>query len=178
MMRTGGSRLARAASVAAIVLSIGLAIVLAGCGATVEQSATPSRTPVQASPNPSLVEFEGHLADAKAVQGGIVRALAKASVGSDAKLLVAARQLADWAADEETWLRDHPADACYAPAFSAYGSGVAAIAGSAAAFESLATASAPPTDAEGEAAGEGLSTGTQVIERAAALAKTARAACR
>jgi hypothetical protein len=166
------------ASALLLVTLISIALALVACGSSVEQSAGPSRTPVQASPNPNLVEFEGHLADAKTAQGAIVRALASASVGSQAELLASARQLAEWAADEADWLADHPADACYVAAADAYRSGVAAIAESAAGFELLATASGTPSDAEGQDAGQGLSTGTDAIEHAAALARTARAGCR
>jgi hypothetical protein len=138
----------------------------------------PTQSPVQASPNPALVEFETHLADATARQGQLVRALAAASVGSNDRLGLAARQLADWATAEQTWLEAHPADACYEDAWLTFASGVDDIATAAAGFVELAAAPSPPSDEAGQAAAEPLSAGGESITAAADLAQQARARCR
>jgi len=141
-------------------------------------SAAPSRSPVQAAPNPRLVEFESHVAEATRVQFRLVDGLAKASVGPPAGLRGPARQMADWATGEIAWLDEHPAEPCYRDAADAYRGGVEAILTSATAFDRLATASAPPTAAEGEAAGKDLSDGQAAMQLGALKANASRAACR
>jgi hypothetical protein len=137
-----------------------------------------SRSPVQAAPNPKLVEFETHLRDATSREGQLIRALSAAATGSNDQLGLAARELADWAAGEQAWLTDHPADACYEDAWQTYASGVDDLTTAAAAFVDLAAAASPPTVAEGQAAAAPLLTAGDSIGAAADLANQARAACR
>jgi hypothetical protein len=159
---------------AIVMLSVS---VLAGCGATTA-TMPPSATPVQAAPNPALVEFEGHIADATKREGPLVQALAKASTGSAAEMRLVAGQMVDWATAEISWLDAHRPDACYAAAANAYRSGVGSILTAASAFGTMATDPSPPTDAAGQAAGKGLSDGRTLLEAAATQAKSLRAACR
>ena len=140
--------------------------------------ATPTSRPVQASPNPNLVEFTTHLREATSREGQLVRALAAASTASNDRLALAARELAAWAADERTWLEDHEADTCYEDAWQAYRNGVDDIEAAAAAFLTLASRASPPTESEGQAAAAGLSSGGQALNAATDLANQARAACR
>lgn len=144
--------------------------------APTEPSATAS--PVQAAPNPKLVEFETHLRDATSREGQLVRALAAASTGSNDQLGLAARELADWAAGEQAWLTDHPADACYEDAWQTYASGVDDFVTAASDFGVLAEAPSPPTDAQGQAAAGALGSGADSVNAAADLANQARGACR
>jgi hypothetical protein len=140
--------------------------------------AAATSSPVQPSPNPNLVEFTTHLREATSREGQLVRALATASVASNDRLGLAARELAAWAADERTWLEDHEADTCYEDAWQAYRSAVDDIEAAAAALLTLASRPSPPTESEGQAAAAGLSTGGQALNAAADLANQARAACR
>jgi hypothetical protein len=150
---------------------------VAACGSPTP-SAAPSPSPVQAAPDPRLVEFESHVAAAVRVQLRLVDGLAKASAGPPAGLRGPARQMTDWATGEIAWLDDHPADPCYRDAADAYRGGVEAILTSATAFGRLATASAPPTVAEGQAAGQGLSDGQSAMQLGALKANASRAGCR
>jgi hypothetical protein len=160
-------------AVAIVLLSI------VGCGTTPSPvPATASAVPVQASPNPLLVEFEGHVAGAITRQGQLVRDLAAASTGSPGQLRLVARQLEQFAADELAWLEDHAGDPCYADAIATFTEGLNSIRRSAQLFSDLATASAPPSETAGQAAGQALSEGTSSLGQAATLAKSARAACR
>ena len=79
---------------------------------------------------------------------------------------------------EAAWLEEHMADPCYADAVGAYRDGLAQIEASAEAFDALATAPSPPSDEDGQAAGESLARGSTGLQQAAALAVRARAACR
>jgi hypothetical protein len=159
-----------------------VATIAVACGANPSPAPTeppPTQSPVQASPNPNLVDFETHLRDATPREGQLIRALsAAAATGSNAQLGLAARELSEWAAAEETWLTDHPADACYEDAWQTYASGVDDLTTAAAAFTELAAAPSPPTDAEGQAAAAPLATGGDSINAAADLANQARAQCR
>lgn len=160
-------------AVAIVLLSIG------GCGtAPSPVPATASGVPVQAPPNPQLVEFEGHLAEAITRQGQLVRDLAAASTGSSGQLGLVARQLEQFAADELAWLDEHDGDPCYEEATAAFTEGLNSIRRSARLFSDLATASPPPSDTGGQAAGQALSEGTSSLGQAATLAKSARATCR
>jgi hypothetical protein len=145
-----------------------------------QPSPTPAPSPssVQAPPNPALVEFEARLADAIGEEGQLIRGLAEASTGSNDQLGLAARRLSEWADEELAWLDDHPAEPCYAAAADAYRTGLTGIAAAGAAFSELAEASAPPTDEEGQAAGQALATGTESLSEAATLARSLRDACR
>jgi hypothetical protein len=152
-----------------------------GCGPAptpIQTSPPPTQSPVQAAPNPNLVEFETRLRDATSREGQLVRALAAASTGSNDQLGLAARELGDWAAGEQTWLTDHPADACYEDAWQTYASGVDDFLTAASDFGALAEAASPPTDAEGQAAAGALSSGADSVNAAADLANQARAGCR
>jgi hypothetical protein len=155
-----------------------LAAFVAACGPAPTPSPSPTQTPVQASPNPALVEFETHIRDATTRQGQLVRDLAAATTGANAQLGLAARGLGEWAAEEESWLEAHPADACYEDAWQTFVSGVDDIATAASVFEGLAAQPSPPNESEGAAAGEALATGTSALNAAAGLANQARAACR
>ena len=157
-------------------LAIGIAV--AAC-ATVEPSPEPSRSPspVQASPNPKLVEFEGRVADALGREGQLVRDLGAASAGTNGQLRLVAGQLGEWAAGELSWLREHDADPCYEAALAAYSKGLNAIGLAAGMFTMLASASAPPSDADAQLAGQSLSDGTTSLEQAATLAREARVDC-
>ena len=161
-------------------LGLAVAIVVAACGTApaTPPATAPAPSPVQASPNPGLVEFEVHLRDAASREGQLIRDLAAASAASNDRLGLAARRLAAWAAEEQSWLDEHPADACYEDAWLAFLTGVEDIATSAAAFEELAAAASPPTEAQGQAAGATLGSGRDSIDTAADLANQARAACR
>jgi hypothetical protein len=86
--------------------------------------------------------------------------------------------MADWATGEIAWLDDHPAEACYQDAADTYRAGVKTILKSATAFDRLATASAPPTAAEGQAAGKDLSEGQAAMQLGALKANASRADCR
>ena len=154
-----------------------LATLAVGCAGP-SPSPSPSPTSVQAEPNPALVAFEGHVAEATSRQGQLVRQLATASTGTNAELRAVAGLMAAWAADELAWLDQNPADPCFAQAAATYRTGVTDIAESAAAFETLASAASPPTEAEGQAAGASLASGADALEQAATLASAARAACR
>ncbi|HET9455751.1 MAG TPA: hypothetical protein VFO78_00310 [Candidatus Limnocylindrales bacterium] len=158
-----------------------LALLLVACAPAEpsrEPSPSPTPSPVQAAPNPNLVEFEERLDTSTARLGQLVRALGEASAGSPRELELVAGRLAAFAADETAWLEAHAADPCYRDAVEAYRAGLAAIAASAEAFDALATASAPPADEEGRAAGEALAEGSTGLQQAAALALEARAAGR
>lgn len=157
---------------------VAVSIILAGTACDTTPSPVPSTAPVQAAPNPRLVEFEGHIAAATKRQGQLVQELAKAITGSSAELRIAAGQTADWAAAELTWLEEHRPDACYQAAADAYRTGVRSILTSAAVFVAMVGAPSPPSEAEGQAAGQHLSDGTDSLRQAATLAKSARAACR
>jgi hypothetical protein len=133
---------------------------------------------VQATPDPNLVDFERHVADATRARLRIVDSLAKASAGPAAGLRGPARQMTDWAHTEIAWLHDHPAEACYQDAADTYRAGVETILTAGTAFMTLATASAPPTEAEGHAAAQGLSDGQSTIQLGATKANAARVACR
>jgi hypothetical protein len=154
-----------------------LVALAAGC-ASPAPSPSPSPTSVQSEPNAALVAFEGHLTESISREGQLVRQLATASAGTNAELRAVAGLMAAWATDELAWLDANPAESCFAEAADAYRSGVGDIAASAAAFEELAAAPSPPSDAEGQAAGARLASGTESIEQAAALARSARAVCR
>ena len=162
------------------LVAVAIALIsIVGCGTTPSPvPATASTVPVQAPPNPLLVEFEGHVADAITRQGKLVRDLAAASTGSSGQLGLVARQLDQFAADELAWLDDHDGDPCYAEAIAAFTNGLNSIRRSAQLFSDLATASSPPSDTAGQAAGQALSAGTSSLGQAATLAKSARAACR
>jgi hypothetical protein len=155
--------------------------VLAGVAACTSPGPTASPAspaPVQASPNPALVEFETHMRESIKSQGSLVRDLAAATTGSTEQLGLVARQLTDWAATEQRWLDEHPADACYEDAWLTYQSGVEDVGTAAAAFAALAARPSPASDAEGQAAAVSLATGTSSLDAAADLANQARAACR
>jgi hypothetical protein len=156
-----------------------LVAILTGACAPVEPSPVPavSSSPVQAAPNPDLVEFESRVAHARTRLGQLVRSLGEASAGSQHELRLVAGRLGDFATEEAEWLDAHAAAQCYADAVDAYRDGLASIGGAAAAFTDLAAAS-PPADAEGQAAGQSLADGSTALERAAALAREARADCR
>jgi hypothetical protein len=157
---------------------VAIGIALAAC-ATVEPSPEPSRSssPVQASPNPKLVEFEGRVADALAREGQLVRDLGAASAGTTGQLRLVAGQLGKWADGELSWLHEHAADPCYAAAAAAYSKGLNAIGVAAGMFTELASASTPPSDADAQLAGQSLSDGTTSLEQAATLARAARVDC-
>ncbi len=150
-----------------------------GC-ASPQPSPSPAASPssVQVPPNPALVQFEERVADALVEEGQLVRGLADASTGSNDQLGLVARRLSEWAAEELAWLEDHPAETCYAAAADAYRAGLSNVAAAGAALSELAAASAPPTDEEGQAAGQSLATGTESLQEAAALARSMRDACR
>lgn len=158
-------------------LLLALAVVVAACAAPMP-SPVPSPSPVQASPNPNLVELETRLADASSRLGQLVRSLATASTGTPSELALVAGQLERFAADEIAWIEDHPADACFASAASAFRAAVDDLATAADAFIELAAAPAPPGDDAGRAAAQPLADGSTGLEQAAALATGARAACR
>ena len=159
-----------------VLVVVGL---LAGCGSPAPWSAPSVSAPsVQATPNPFLVEFETHIADATRRQGQLVQALARATDAPPAELRAVAGQLADWATTEIEWLGGHPPDACYQAAVDAYRAGVQAILASATAFVTMAGEPSPRTESQGQAAGQGLADGQAAIEAAAAQAKVLRASCR
>ena len=157
-----------------LVLLVALA---AGC-ASPAPSPSPSPTSVQPEPNPALVAFEGHIAEAITREGQLVRQLAATSAGTNAELGAAARLIEQWAINETAWLKTNPAEPCFAEAANAWEAGISDIGTSAAAFIALAAAPSPPTDAEGQAAGARLASGTESLEQAATLARSARVACR
>lgn len=160
-------------AVAIAILSIG------GCGTTPSPvPASASAVPVQAPPNPQLVEFEGHVAQAITRQGQLVRDLAAASTGSSGQLGLVARQLDQFAVDELAWLHEHVGDSCYQEAMTAYAEGLNLIREAAGSFSELAAAPSPPSVEEGQLAGQSLANGTASLGQAATLAKSARAACR
>jgi hypothetical protein len=161
----------------AIVILLFAALVV-GCGVTLEPSPSPTATSVQPEPNAALVAFEGHVAEAITREGQLIRQLATASTGANAELGAVARLIENWAIDETAWLQANPAEPCFAEAAVAWEAGVSDISTSAAAFIALAAAPAPPSDAEGQAAGARLASGTESLEQAATLARYARAACR
>jgi hypothetical protein len=138
----------------------------------------PTTAPVQASPNPNLVAFTTHIQDATTREGQLVRDLAAAQTASQNQQRLAARQLVAWAADEKTWLDANIADSCYEDAWQSWSSGVDDISTAAESLRALAEAASPATNAEGQAAGARLSTGTVALKTAADLASQARAACR
>jgi hypothetical protein len=154
------------------------AVLVVGCGVAPAPSPAPTPTSVQPEPNAALVAFEGHVAEAIIREGQLVRQLAAASAGTNAELGAAARLIEGWAIEETAWLRAHPAEPCFAEAASAWEVGVSDISTSAVAFLALAAAPAPPSDAEGQAAGARLASGTESLEQAATLARSARVACR
>jgi hypothetical protein len=154
-----------------------LVALVASC-ASPAPSPSPSPTSVQPEPNAALVAFEGHMAEAITREGQLVRQLAAASAGTNAELGAVAQLMEAWAIDETAWLQAHPAEPCFAEAANAWEAGVADIGTSAVAFLALAAAPSPPTDAEGQAAGARLASGTESIEQAVALARSARATCR
>ena len=163
----------------ALGLAVAASLAIA-CGATPTPASTsppPAASPVQASPNPNLVEFGIHLAEATSQEGQFVRSLA-AATGSNDQLGLVARQMGEWAADEQAWLEEHPADACYEDAWLTFAGGVDDVATAAAAFGDLAAAPSPPTDSVGRAAAEPLQSGGESIRAAADLARRARAGCR
>lgn len=164
------------ASVAVVVVVVAL---VAACGPPPSPSSpAASQRPVQASPNPGLVEFETHIRESITSQGSLVRDLAAATTGSNDQLELVARRLEDWAAQEQTWLDEHPAGACYENAWLTYQSGVEDVGAAAGAFIELAARPSPPSDAEGQEAGTSLATGRSSLDAAADLANQARAACR
>ena len=150
---------------------------VAACASPAPTASPATPSPVQASPNPGLVEFETHMRDAIKNQGSIVRDLAAATTGTNEQLGLAARTLTDWSEAEQAWLDEHPADACYEDAWLTYQSGVEDVGSSAAAFVALA-AKPSPDETEGQEAGVSLATGTSSLDAAADLANQARAACR
>jgi hypothetical protein len=156
---------------------IALTVVLGACVAPPPTESPPGPTPVQASPNPNLVEFESHLREATARQGQLVRELSTATTGSAQQLAQAARHLTDWTAAEQLWLQAHPADACFEGAWQTYASSVDDMATAAAAIDELAAAAASPSASAGEVAGALLANGTETMKLAADLAYQARAAC-
>jgi hypothetical protein len=166
-----------------LLRALGLATVASvavACGATPTPAPTsppPTASPVQASPNPNLVEFETHLAEASSREGQFVRSLA-AATGSNDQLGLVARQVGEWAADEQAWLEAHPADACYEDAWLTFASGIDDVATAAAAFGDLAAVPSPPTEPAGQAAAAPLLSGGESITAAVDLAKQARAGCR
>jgi len=151
---------------------------VAACASPAPTASPAIPSPVQASPNPGLVEFETHMQDAVKSQGSLVRDLASATTGSNQQLRVVALKLESWAADELIWLTAHPADDCYENAWLTYKSGVDDVATAAGAFEALAGRASPPSDTEGQEAAVSLATGTSSLDAAADLANQARAACR
>jgi hypothetical protein len=158
-----------------VIIALVFTALVAGCG-----SPSPSPLPavgVQPAPNPKLVEFEGRVAESTKRQGQLVQALAKASNGAPAELNIVARQIAGWAAAEMQWLDQHRPDACYMSAADAYRAGVRSILSAASAFVAMSGDPSPPTDAEGQGAGQGLSDGRTAIEAAASQAKSLRPAC-
>jgi hypothetical protein len=161
-----------------LAIWVAIGIVVAAC-ATVEPSPEPSRSPspVQASPNPKLVEFEGRVADALAREGQLVRGLGASSAATNGQLRLVAVQLGEWAAAELSWLREHDADPCYAAAADAYNKGLNAVGLAAGMFTELASASTPPSGADAQLAGQSLSDGTTSLEQAATLAREARVDC-
>jgi hypothetical protein len=158
----------------ALLLMVALVV---GC-ASPAPSPSPSPTSVQPEPNPALVAFETHVAEAITREGQLVRQLAAASAGTNTDLRIVAGLVMTWAADETAWLDDNPAEPCFAEAANAYAAGISDISSSAAAFTALGEAPSPPSDAEAQAAGARLASGTKSLEQAAALAKSARAGCR
>lgn len=158
-----------------------LVLLLVACAPTEpwpEPSPSPTTSPIEAAPNPGLVEFEERLEVSTSRLGQLVRELAEASAGSPRELELVAGRLAAFAADETAWLEEHMADPCYADAVGAYRDGLAQIEASAEAFDALATAPSPPSDEDGQAAGASLARGSTGLQQAAALAVRARAACR
>jgi hypothetical protein len=137
----------------------------------------PSRSPVQASPNPNLVAFTTHIREATTREGQLVRDIAAAQQGSADQQRLAARGLTAWAADEQAWLDDNIADSCYEAAWQSWQAGVGDIAKAAAGLASIVDVAVPSAGA-GEAAGAQLASGGKALEAAADLAGQARAACR
>lgn len=161
-----------------IVFCVCALALAAACAAPSLTASPATRSPVQASPNPALVEFETHIAESIKNQGSLVRDLAAATTASNQQLRLVAVNLESWAADELIWLTGHPADACFEDAWNTYKSGVEGVATSAGAFENLAEGTFPPSDADGQEAGVSLATATSSLDAAADLANQARAACR
>jgi len=121
---------------------LAIALVVAGLGSIACAAPTPTSppatpSPVQASPNPGLVEFETHIRESITSQGSLVRDLAAATTGSNDQLALAANHLEGWAADEQAWLDEHPAGACYENAWLTYQSGVEDVGTAASAFIAL-----------------------------------------
>lgn len=152
------------------------------CGSppsTPEPTASPTTpAPVQASPNPNLVEFETHLREATSRENQLIRALAAVQNGPNDRLALAARQLAAWASDEATWLEDHDADTCYEEAWQTFASAVDDVSTAASVLATLASHASPPTGSEGQEAGAALGDAGDSLNAAADLANQARAACR
>ncbi len=161
-----------------IRLIVAAALVAACAAPTPSPPAEPTRTPVQASPNPGLVELEGRMAAAATELGSIVRELGEASAGSPRELELVAGQLGSFAADELAWVDDHAPDGCYEAVTASFREALASVQASAAEFEDVAGASPPPGDEAFEGAGAALAAGSQGIEAARAAALEARAACR
>lgn len=147
-------------------LLVGAAILAVAACAPSQPSAVPTAS--QAEPNPNLLAFEQRAAAGITRQGELIRSLAGASAGSEGELGLVARLLNQWAADELAWLGDHPAEPCYEKAADAYRTGLTDVATAAEAFATLAAASAPPTNEDGQAAAQSLTTGRRSLEQAAA----------
>ena len=149
-----------------------LAALVVGCGVAPTPSPSPTAISVQPEPNPALVAFEGHVAEAITREGQLIRQLAAASAGTNTELRIAASQLVDWAVVEFAWLDANPAESCFAEAADAYRDGIDEIAAAGTAFK------AGPGEADLQAAGARLASGTESLEQAATLARSARVACR
>jgi hypothetical protein len=168
---------------AAVLAAAAVAVVAAACAAAPAPSAAqptepaPTRSPVQASPNPNLVAFTLHIRDATKSENQLVRDLAAAQSGSKDQLRLVARNLTAWAANEQAWIDANVADSCFEPAYDSWRDGVTEIARAAAGFSSLVDVALPSPGA-GEAAGAQLASGGQKLNAAAGLADQARAACR
>jgi hypothetical protein len=169
-----------------------IAAAAAACGST---EPLPSGVPNAASGQPPLAstsgttttsglsDFEARVRDATAREGALVRDLGTASAGSAADLRLVLEKMRQWAEGERTWLAQHPPDPCYDAAATKLQAAAEAISSSAAWFSGMIAASISPSDdvsrgSMGTEAANDLQDATQALADAAALAKTARAACR
>ncbi len=166
-----------------------LTLLLGACGpaALASASAVPTggepsaiaSDAIEPTANLDLADFEARVRDATAREGALVRALATASTGSAADIRLVVAQMRRWVQGERDWLAAHPPDACYQAAADAFGTGIDGFETTADLSAAIAPAGPQASDdPAGAEAGAQLEAATTSLQQAAAVAKTARSACR
>jgi hypothetical protein len=131
--------------------------------------------------DPNLAALTDRIRAGLNQQGEFVTELSTASAASPLpsgarSLAIVAQTMLTWVGDEQQWLAEHPAEACYAAVQDLYAQAVQAIAASATVFGEIGSPSPSPA-ADPQAAIESLIAARTTIQDANAQATAAVPAC-